>query len=69
MSERYMVMEKNIHIPRSSEETEDWQLQQYLSMTPEERLDELQRLREEQPDYKNVEKKGIQKVYRIIKLK
>lgn len=62
-------MERIVHISKSFEEAEEWDLQQYRSMTPEQRLDLVQRLRDEYYTFYNIEKKPIQKVYRIIKLK
>lgn len=62
-------MEKVVHISRSFEEAEEWDLQQYRSMTPEQRLDILQYLREEYYKFKNENRKGFQRVYRIIKQK
>lgn len=60
-------MEKVVHISRSFEEAEEWDAQQYLAMTPEERLDILQRLRDEYYIFTNESRKGLQRVYRIIK--
>lgn len=60
-------MEKVVHISRSFEEAEEWDDRQYLSMTPEERLDILQRLRDEYYIFKNESRKGLQRVYRIVK--
>ena len=62
-------MERIVHISRSFEEAEEWDIQQNLSMTPEERLDILQRLREEYYRFKNENRKGLQRVYHIIKRK
>ena len=62
-------MERIVHISRSFEEAEEWEFQQNISMTPEERLDILQRLREEYYIFKNENRKGLQRVYRIIKRK
>ncbi len=56
-----------VHISRSFEEAEEWDAQQYLSMTSEERLDILQRLRDEYYTFKNESRKGFQRVYRIVK--
>jgi hypothetical protein len=61
-------MKKIVHIARSFEEAEDWDIRQELSMTPEERLDTLQRLREEYYTFKNENRKRLQRVYRIVKL-
>jgi predicted Fe-S protein YdhL (DUF1289 family) len=62
-------MKQIIHIARSFTEAEERDIQQYKSMTPEERLDILQRLREEYYIFKNESRKGFQRVYRIIKQK
>lgn len=62
-------MEKVIHTSRSFEEAEEWDLQQYRSMTPEQRLDILQYLREEYYKFKNVDRKGFQRIYRVIRQK
>jgi len=60
-------MERIVHIAKSFEEAEEWDFQQNLSMTPEQRLDILQRLRDEYYILKNENRKGLQRVYRIIK--
>lgn len=62
-------MEKFVHISKSFKEAEEWDIRQELSLTPEERLDILQRLREEYYILKNESRKGFQRVYRIIKQK
>jgi hypothetical protein len=62
-------MQRIVHIAKSFEEAEEWDFQQNKSMTPEERLDILQRLREEYYIFKNENRKGLQRVYRIIKRK
>ena len=62
-------MKQTIHIARSFKEAEERDICQYKSMTPEERLDILQRLREEYYIFKNESRKGFQRVYRIIKQK
>ena len=62
-------MKRIVHISRSFEEAEQWEFQQNISITPEERLDILQRLREEYYIFKNESRKGFQRVYRIIKRK
>jgi hypothetical protein len=62
-------MERIVHIAKSFEEAEEWDFQQNISMTPEERLDILQRLREEYYIFKNENRKGLQRVYRIIERK
>jgi hypothetical protein len=59
-------MERIVHIARSFEEAEQWDIEQNLSMTPEERLDILQALREEYYILKNETRKGFQRVYRIV---
>jgi hypothetical protein len=60
-------MERIVYIAKSFEEAEEWDFQQNLSMTPEQRLDILQRLRDEYYILKNENRKGLQRVYRIIK--
>ena len=60
-------MERVVHISRSFEEAEQWDVQQYLTMTPEERLDLLQHLREQYYIFKNENRKRLQRVYRIVK--
>lgn len=60
-------MERIVHIARSFEEAEEWDAQQYLSMTPEERLDILQHLRDEYFVLNNESRKGFQRVYRVVK--
>jgi predicted Fe-S protein YdhL (DUF1289 family) len=62
-------MKQTIHITRSFKEAEERDIREYKSMTPEERLDILQRLREEYYIFKNESRKGFQRVYRIIKQK
>jgi hypothetical protein len=62
-------MEKIVHISKSFKEAEEWDAEQNLSLTPEERLDILQRLRDEYYILKNERRKGFQRVYRIIKQK
>lgn len=62
-------MERIVHIAKSFEEAEAWDIQQYMAMTPEERLDILQRLRDEYFNFKNERRKGFQRVYRIVKQK
>ena len=46
-------MERVVHISKSFEEAEEWEFQQNISMTPQERLDIMQRLREEYYIFKN----------------
>ena len=62
-------MERIVHIARSFEEAEQWDMQQYMAMTPEERLDLLQQLREQYYIFKNENRKRLQRVYRIVKQK
>ena len=62
-------MKRIVHISKSFEEAEQWEFQQNISMTPGERLDILQRLREEYYIFKNESRKGFQRFYRIIKRK
>ncbi|NIM16136.1 MAG: hypothetical protein GTO45_29385 [Candidatus Aminicenantes bacterium] len=62
-------MERIVHIAKSFEEADEWDTQQYMAMTPEERLDILQRLRDEYFIFKNESRKGFQRVYRIVKRK
>jgi hypothetical protein len=61
-------MERIVHISRNFEEAEAWDLQQDLAMSPEERLDILQSLRDEYYTFKNENRKRFQRVYRIVKL-
>jgi hypothetical protein len=60
-------MERVVHIAKSFEEAEQWDIEQYMSMTPEQRLDLLQQLREQYYIFKNENRKRLQRVYRIIK--
>lgn len=60
-------MKRIIHVAKSFEEAEQWDIEQHLSMTPEERLDILQALREQYYIFKNESRKGFQRVYRIVK--
>ena len=62
-------MEPIVNIAKSFEEAEEYDFQQNISMTPEERLDISQRLSEEYNVFKNENRKGLQGVYRIIKWK
>ena len=48
-------------------EAEEADTQEWRSMTPEERLDLLQHLRDLYYGYKNESRKGFQRVYRIVK--
>ena len=61
-------MERIVHISRNFKEAEEWDIQQNLAMSPEERLDILQRLRDEYYTFKNENRKRFQRVYRIVKL-
>ena len=61
-------MERIIHISRSFEEAEEYDIRENLAMLPEERLDILQRLRDEYYIFKNEDRKRFQRVYRIVKL-
>ncbi len=63
------IMKKIVHISMSFKEAEEWDTEQNLSFTPEEKLDILQRLRDEYYFLKNERRKGFQRVYRIIKQK
>jgi len=54
---------------RSLREAEEADLEDWKSMTPGERLDVLQLLRELCYEFKNETRKGFQRVYRIIKQK
>ncbi len=52
-------MERVVHISRSFEEAEEWDIEQVISMTPEERLAAAKVLRErafgkDQPDVREV---------------
>ena len=60
-------MKRIVKISKSFEEAEEWDIEQWLSMTPEQRLDELQYLREIFYEWKNENRKGLQRVYKIIK--
>lgn len=60
-------MDRVIRRTKSFKEAEEWDIQHYRSMTPEERLDILQRLREEYYSFKNESRKRFQRVYRVIK--
>lgn len=59
-------MEKSIKII-SFREAEKADKEYWKTKTPEERLDILQYLREEYYIFKNENRKGLQRVYRIIK--
>jgi predicted Fe-S protein YdhL (DUF1289 family) len=54
---------------RSLREAEEADLEDWKSMTPGERLDVLQLLRELYYEFKNETRKGFQRVYRIVKQK
>jgi predicted Fe-S protein YdhL (DUF1289 family) len=54
---------------RSLREAEEANLEDWKSMTPGERLDVLQLLRELYYEFKNETRKGFQRVYRIVKQK
>lgn len=60
----FMIVNK-----RSLREAEEADLEDWKSMTPGERLDVLQLLRELCYEFKNETRKGFQRVYRIIKQK
>lgn len=52
---------------RSLREAEQADIEEWRSMTPAERLDLVQHLREIYYGFKNESRKGLQRVYRIIK--
>ena len=54
---------------RALRAAEEANLEDWKSMTPGERLDVLQLLRELYYEFKNESRKGFQKVYRIVKQK
>jgi hypothetical protein len=60
----FMIVNK-----RSLREAEEADLEDWKSMTPGERLDVLQLLRELYYEFKNETRKGFQRVYRIVKQK
>ncbi len=60
-------MKKVVKISKSFKEAEEWDIEQWLSKTPEERMDDLQYLRELYYKVRNESRKGFQRVYRIIK--
>ena len=62
-------MEKIVKISKSFKEAEEWDIEQAMSMTPEQRLDIVQYLRERFYIIKNEDRKGLQRVYKIIKRK
>jgi hypothetical protein len=54
---------------RSLREAEQADIEEWRSMTPAERLDLVQHLREIYYGFKNESRKGLQRVYRIVKQK
>lgn len=62
-------MKRSVHISRNFSEAGERDLRENLALTPSERLDILQRLREEYYTFKNENRKGFQRVYRIVKQK
>lgn len=54
---------------RSFREAEAADEEEWKSMTPDERLDLVQYLREIYYEFKNEDRKGFQRVYRIVKQK
>ncbi len=62
-------MKRVIKISKSFKEAEEWDIEQAMSMTPEERLDIVQYLRERYYKMRNEDRKGLQRVYKIIKRK
>ena len=58
-------MEKTIRIV-SFKEAEDLDIQYWQNATPEEKLDTLQALREMFYDLKNEDRKGFQRILRIV---
>jgi hypothetical protein len=56
-----------IVVKRSIEEAAEADLRELKSMTPAERLDLVQRLRDLYYEFKNEDRKGFQRVYRIVK--
>ena len=52
---------------RPLREAEEADVEDWKSMTPEERLDLVQYLREIYYEFKNEGRKGFQRVYRIVK--
>ena len=62
-------MKRVVKISKSFKEAEEWDLEQAMSMTPEERLDIVQYLRERYYKIRNEDRKGLQRVYKIIKRK
>ncbi len=62
-------MKRVIKISKSFKEAEEWDIEQAMSMTPEERLDIVQYLRERYYKMRKEDRKGLQRVYKIIKRK
>ncbi len=60
-------MKKVVKISKSFKEAEEWDIEQWISKTPEERMNDLQYLREIYYKIKNESRKGLQRVYKIIK--
>ena len=56
-----------IVVKHSIEEAAEADLRELKSMTPAERLDLVQRLRDLYYVFKNEDRKGFQRVYRIVK--
>ena len=54
---------------RTLSEAERAGIEEWRAMTPEERLDIVQRLRDLYYEFKNESRKGFQRVYRIVKQK
>ena len=54
-------------VKRSLEEAAEADILEWQSMTPAERLDLVQRLRDLYYEFKNEDRKGFQRVYRIVK--
>jgi predicted solute-binding protein len=63
------IILKMIVRKRSLHEAEEADLEEWRSMTPEERLDLVQYLREIYYEFKNEDRKRFQRVYRIVKQK
>ena len=59
--------DRAVRVFRSFEEQEAWTVQYYHNLSPEERLDLIQHLRELYYEFKNESRKGFQRVYRIVK--
>lgn len=54
-------------VKHSFEEAAEADLRELKAMTPAERLDLVQRLRDLYYEFKNEDRKGFQRVYRIVK--